>query len=364
MPLTRDDLALWKRRISIDRSAQTQYHDRWRRSIRLFDTTFWDDLKAANSELVEVNYSTTFITTLVSAVFARAPKWRIEAKRPGKFYQFAETMTILMEQFKDEAKLKDLAIRCVVDAACTNIGWMEQGFFQGLKQPIPAPETGTDALGLMRRMKDLLGKLVEEEPAEPAEQGELHQQKRPGQFYLVRRSPWDVLVPEGHYEYDRLPYLIVRERMTWEDFTKNPRYKHQDLMGALGQRSSTRQLDTIKTSQYASSSFYNGKRSQARGDQDLDRPVELYTVWDRRGGGGFSLSESADQAHEDPVDWPYLAEGFPQQPLQFNYVPELPDEQDNFYGFSDIEHILAQVIEKSELRTQQSTIRRRATIKD
>ena len=67
------DLGLWKRRLIADRGAQVVYHDRWRRSIKLFDTTYWDDLKAMNPELVEVNYSTTFVTTLVSAIFTRTP---------------------------------------------------------------------------------------------------------------------------------------------------------------------------------------------------------------------------------------------------------------------------------------------------
>lgn len=362
--MDRDTLHLWKRRLHTDLAAQAQYHARWRQAIRLFDTSYWDELKAANPELVEVNYSTTFITTLVAAVFARAPKWRIEAKRPGKFYQFAETMTVLMEQFKEEAKLKDLAIRCVVDAATCNIGWLELGFFPSVTEPIPTPETGEDTPGMLRRMQGLFQQLTASEPtAEPAQQGELHQQKRPGSFYLVRRSPWDVIIPEGCCDYDRLPYLWVRERMTWEDFTKNPRYKNQDRLGVLAARNSTQKLDRIRTSQYSSESMYNGKQPSGMSSRDPDRLVELYTCWDRRSNQVYTISESSDEAHEEPQDWSYLAEGFPQIPLQFNYVPEIPDDADNFYGFSDLDPIMAQVLEKSDLRTQQSAIRRRAIVK-
>lgn len=361
--MDRDTLLLWKRRLHTDLAAQAVYHPRWTQAIRLFDTSYWDDLKAANPELVEVNYSTTFITTLVSAVFARAPKWRIEAKRPGRFYQFAETMAILMEQFKDEAKLKELAIRCVVDAATCNIGWMEQGFFPDIKQAIPQPETGEDELSTTRRMGQLLKQLTGKSERDPAEQGELHQQKRPGQFYLQRRSPWDVILPEGCYEYDSLPYLWVRERLTWEDFSRNPRYRNQERLGTLASKESTRKLDRIRTSAYASESLYNGKAPSGLRDRDPDRMVELYRCWNRRGQNVFTLSETSDQTHEGPFDWPYLGEGFPQQPLQFNYVPEIPNERDNFYGFSDLDPILAQVMEKSEIRTQQSYIRRRAPVK-
>src|SRR3990167_6343080 len=363
MPLSREDLALWKRRISIDRSAQAQYHDRWRRSIRLFDTTFWDDLKAANPELVEVNYSTTFITTLISAVFARAPKWRIEAKRPGRFYQFAETMSILMEQFKEEAKLKDLAISAVVDAATCNIGWIEQGFYASIAQPLPGPETGEDEQGMMRRMSTLFKQLTGKEEPEPAQQGELHQQKHPGSFYLVRRSPWDVLVPEGFYEYERLPYLIVRERLTWGDFTARPDLINQERMGTLAVRQISRKYDQVRTSPYTAEAVYNPKASSGLRDRDPDRPVEIFTVWDRRGNQVFTISESSDAPPKEPEAWPYFAEGFPQKPLQFNYVPEIPDERDNFYGFSDIDPIFAQVMEKSRIRTQEGVISRRATVK-
>lgn len=363
MPLDKNELMLWRRRIQQDEAAQAEYHPRWRRAIRLFDTSYWDDLVRQNKELVAVNYSTTFITTLVSAVFARAPKWRIEAKRPGKFYRFAETMTVLMEQFKDEAKLKDLAIRCVVDAATCNIGWAELGFFPSVKEAVPQPELGEDEAGLTRRMKQLLTKLVQPELEESAPQGELHQQKQEGQFYLIRRSPWDVLVPTGYYEYEALPYLIVRERMSWGDFKVNPSYKNQDRIGVLAARAVTRGRERIRTSQYGFPSVYNGKRPSSLSERDPDRQIELFHVWDRRGGSVFTISETSDMPHREPSAWPYLAEGFPQIPLQFNYVPEIPDERDNFYGFSDVDPIISQVLEKSDLRTQQSAIRRRAIVK-
>ena len=363
MPLDRDDLLLWQQRINTDRQAQAVYHDRWKKAIRLFDTSYWDELKAANPEMVEVNYATTFITTLVSAVFARAPRWRIEAKRPGRFYKMAETMTVLMEQFKEESKLKELGIKCVVDAATCNIGWIEQGFFASIEQPIPQPETGADAPGMMRRMGQLLQQLTQQKPETPAEQGELHQQKVPGQFYLLRRSPWDVLVPAGCYEYESLPYLIVRERLFWTDFLANPRYQNQEQYGALSNPVYRRKLGDPPVRGADYNPLYNPRRPQRSDSRTPDLAVELFHIWDRRGGGYFTISESCDQPHEDPVDWPYLGEGFPQKPLQFNYVPEIPDEQDNFYGFSDLDPILAQIMEKSDLRTQQSAIRKRAIVK-
>lgn len=363
MPLSADDLALWKRRLQTDRSAQALYHDRWRRAIRLFDTSYWDDFKRRNPEVVEVNYSTTFITTLVAAVFARAPRWRITAKRPGRFYQFANTMQILMEQFKDEAKLKELAIRCVVDVSTCNIAWLELGFFPSVKEPIPKPETGADQPGMLRRMNRLFRQLSGTSEPEPAQQGELHEQKRPGEFYLIRRSPWDVLIPSGHYEYERLPYLIVRERMTWGDFLENPRYVNKDRVGALSLSKVRDQFPQMRTSPYTSEAMFNPKAPASANHQDVDRPFELFTVWDRREQQVFSFSETADATHEPDEDWPYFAEGFPQRPLQFNYVPEIPDEQDNFYGFSDLDPVEPQVLEKSDLRSQEAAIRRRAPIK-
>lgn len=363
MPLSADDLALWKRRLFQDRAAQAPYHPRWKRAIRLFDTSYWDDLKRANPQIVEVNYSTTFITTLVSAVFARAPRWRITAKRPGRFFQFADTMQILLEQFKDEAKLKDLAMRCVVDVSTCNIAWLEAGFFPDVRHPIPEPETGQDEPSRMRRMEQLFRQLTGRKEREPAQQGELHEQKRPGNFYLVRRSPWDVLIPAGHYEYERLPYLTVRERMTFGDFLANPRYQAKDRIGALAMSKVREQFPQMRTSPYTSEAAFNPKAPISPKHQDVDRPFELYTVWDRRENQVFSFSETSDAPHEQPTDWPYFAEGFPQKPLQFNYVPEIPDETDNFYGFSDLDPIEAQVLEKSDLRSQEAAIRRRALVK-
>lgn len=363
MPLDQDDLRLWQRRIHTDRQEQSHYHARWKRAIQLFDTSYWDTLKASNPDLVEVNYSTTFITTLVSAVFARAPRWRIEAHRPGRFYRMAQTMQVLMEQFKEHARLKELGIRCVVDAALCNVGWIEQGFFASLEHPIPKPETGEDAPGMMRRMEQLLERLTGTSEEPPATQGELHQEKRPGQFYLVRRSPWDVLVPAGCYEFESLPYLIVRERLLWGDFITNPRYTHQDRYGALLNPAHRRKIGEEAMRGADPGSVYNLRRPIGQQERDPDRGVELFTVWDRRSNSRFTLSESADVAHEDPMDWPYLGEGFSQKPLQFNYVPEIPDTESNFYGFSDLDPILAQVLEKSDLRSQQSAIRKRSIVK-
>ena len=359
-----DDLALWKRRLSIDRGNQAIYHSRWSRAIRLFDTTYWDDIKVEQPGMVEVNYSTTFITTLVSSLIARAPKWIVKSTRPGRFYHFAETMQVLMDQFKDESMIKKLAVRCVVDTATCNVGWIEQGFFQSVKDPIPSPETGQDEASLTRRMGDLLRSLGGNEKNEPAQQGELQPQKRPGSFYMVRRSPWDVILPAGQYEYESLPYLFVRERMTWGDFFDNPRYINQDRMGTLTIRKTNQKLDEVRTSPFTSVAVFNPKAPSASMRlHDPDRPVEIYTCWDRRENQVFSFSETSDEVHEEPKAWPYFADGFPQKPLQFNYVPEIPDERDNFYGFSDIDPIEAQVLEKSDLRTQQSAIRKRAIVK-
>lgn len=357
-----DSLRLWKRRLSADLAYQERYHERWRRAIKLFDTSYWDDLKRRNPELVEVNYSTTFITTLVSAVFARAPKWRIEAKRPGRFYRFAETMTVLMDGFRDESKLKDICIKTVVDAATCNIGWIEQGFYASAKKPLPSPETGQDEQGTIRRMGALFNKLTGKDDPEPPAVGELYGPKRPGNFYIVRRSPWDVIIPEGFCEYESLPYITIRERMTWGDFIKRPDFKNQDRMGAIGERK-MRKLADMRTSPYNSESMYNPKAPSSASDKDPDRPIEVFTVWDRRENKVFTFSETSDELHKNEDEWPYFAEGFPVKPLQFNYVPDIPDEDSNFYGFSDIEPIEAQVLEKSDLRTQQSVIRKRAIVK-
>lgn len=363
MSMHPDKLALWKRRLSLDLAHQATYHDGWRRAIRLFDTTYWDDLKRMSPGLVEVNYSTTFVTTLVSAVFARAPKWVVKPKRPGRFYQFAETMQILMDQFKDESMLKRLAIRCVVDTVTCNIGWIEQGFFSSINDPIPAPETGQDEGGITRRMDQLLQSLKGKQD-EPAQLGELQPQKRPGNFYMIRRSPWDVIIPAGQYEYESLPYIIVRDRMTWEDFVRNPRYINQESMGTLSVRPTSGRLSEVRTSPFTSGAMFNPKApSASMRTHDPDRPVEVFRVWDRRDNEVFTFSQSSEVEHEEPKEWPYFADGFPVKPLQFNYVPEIPNEKDNFYGFSDIDPIEAQVLEKSDLRTQQSAIRKRAIVK-
>lgn len=363
MALSKEDIRVWIRRYQTDLAAQTIHHERWRRNIRLFDTSYWDDLKATNNEIVPVNYTTTFITTLVSSVFARYPEWKVKAKRPGRFYKHADTMKIFMDQFNEESKFKELAIKCVVDAATCNIGWIEQGYFKSNEEPIAAPEEELDLIG---RMKELLTKAGQDEDTkESAQLGELNQQKRPGSFYLTRRSPWDVIIPEGHFEYESMPYLMVLEHMTFEDFLRNPRYKNQTRVGTVQPSRTDHGLDKIKTSPYGPAAFFNPKAPLAA-KQDMDRPVTLINIWDRRENQVFTISESADKVHEDPVDWPYYGEGFPQKPLQFNYVPEIPGDLDpkhNFYGFADVDPIFAQVLEKSDLRTQQSKIRKRATVK-
>lgn len=362
MALSQEDLQLWKRRYKADCDAQAIYHPRWKRAIRLFDTSFWDEYKAANKEIVEVNYSTTFITTLVSAVFARNPEWRVEAKRPGRFYEFANTMQVLLSQFNHEAKLKELGIRCVVDAATCNIGWIEQGFFPSSSQTIPQPETGQDQPGLIRRMEGLLTQLSGNEVPDSAQQGILEPQQHPGEFFTMRRSPWDVIVPAGCYEYSSMPYLIVRDRMTYGDFLARTDLMNQDRFG-LVMAPQMKKIGETRSSPYPALASYNPKSPGDFYRRNPDVPIELLTVWDRREQQVFTFSEMSDMEHRAPVEWPYFAQGFPQRPLQFNYVPEIPDERDNFYGFSDLDPIEAQVLEKSDLRTHQAKIRRRAMVK-
>lgn len=367
-PLDALELGRWLTRIKDAEQAQATHHPAWKRALALYDMSYWRakgyqaDL---SDQITPVNYTTTFISTLVAATFSRNPKIFVRARRE-RFVRFAETMELLQERDWDENDLKEVLIESLIDALLTNLGWVENGF-QPPDAPFPtreeapaeAPrspgESGTVLESLSAGIRKVFGGgngQASEKP--PVAEGELDERKQRGSFYCLRRSPYDVLLPKGYHSFSALPYLIVRDRLPAEDFLRNPRWQHKDLavFGTPTQAGGAGKLSK------ADFRFPRALNDAAISDRQL---IELFTVWDRRDDRVFTLSRSSPEPHFGPVDWPYYSEGFPLIPLQFNKVPDTPEEA-NAYGFSDVEPIIPQVLEKSNIRTDMVDTRRRASI--
>ena len=354
MPLDIQDYKVWKQRIIAAEQYQAQQHERWKRANDLYSMRYWQDLGFSgrwNDTIVPVNYATTFVTTLVSAIYARNPKIFVRARRP-RFDPFSQTMEVLQDRQWDEAQMKEVMIQVTIDAVLTGIGWLELGFVPTDGDVLPESAATVNGKGLIEKVKQAFGKNRVKDAL--ATQGTLEEAKQRGEFYNIRRSPYDVLVPKGFSSYWNLPYIMLHDRLLVEDFLANPHWQAKDRLGKGSPIKHEATGNKIVGPQYQFGSSSSGTPSD-------EMVVDLYTIWDRRSQSVFTLSKESEEAHRDPEDWPHYAEGFPAIPLIFNRVPNTATDS-NFYPFGDIEPIVAQVLEKAKIRTGQVEHRKRANL--
>jgi len=348
----------WLQRIRRAEDSQGKLHETWRRSLKLYNMQYWKE-QGYNAQLSDqitpVNYTTTFINTLVAATYSRNPKIFVRARSGERYVKFAETMELLQARDWEENDLKEVLISALIDALITNIGWVENGFIPSVTDN-PEPEVAQpEPQGMLDIIQATGNRLLGRQPTPPlAPEGRLDEHQQVGEFFSLRRSPYDVLFPDGFHDYWSMPYLIVRERLRMEDFFNDPRFinKGQAISMVLPE-------SQFKKLSQANFDFRIGLGTSSHvSDQQV---IELFTIWDRRSQSTFTLSKGTVVPHIAPHDWPYFSEGFPLIPLQFNQVPDTPEEA-NAYGFSDVEPITPQVIEKSNIRTDMVDHRRRASI--
>lgn len=353
------DKALWIKRIDRDEAFQAERHDAWKTSRSLYDMTFWRargfSPSMVNETITPVNYIPTFVSTKVSMLYSRNPKIFVRSRRP-RYAPFAQTMEDLLERYWDEQHLKEVLLEIIRDTIIFGIGWAECGYFKTAdtlpervvgdqEQPEDAVKSQVDEF-----LNAVTGRTPKEE-ALPSEEGVLHEQQQPGQFYCLRRSPYDVLWPAGFHSYASLPYIILRDRMRMEDFLQHPGYSHKESVSPtrLPENKPNRLQKVV----------YDIKQT-FRGSPQVDSQViDLYHIWDRRSMEVTTISKKGSDPHAGPDDWPYLTESFPAIPLMFNSLPDHPDHA-NAYPFSDVEPIIPQVLEKSNIRTAMVQHRKRA----
>ena len=349
MALSLQDYRLWRRRIEDCQALQAHQHPRWQSSLNLFSMEYWRSLGYTGSwedEMVPVNYATTFVSTLLAATFARNPKMFVRARSP-RFARFSETMEQVLERHWDEANIKEIFLSVILDAIIFGIGWAECGFLPFTGEALPSPEPSQNGASLF-------GRLFGKSENLPVETGILEEQKQRGEFYCLRRSPYDILVPPGFSDYWSMPYLIVHERLMVEDFFANPTYHAKERIGKGKPIPREENGANLVGPKYT----FGGGHDAEKIDGSV---VDLFTPWDRRSQSVFTISKESDEAHRLPADWPNFSEGFPQMPLLFNRVPNSRLEA-NFYPFGSLEPIFAQILEKSKIRTQGAEHRRRANI--
>lgn len=359
---TVEDHQLWLRRIQLAEQEQVKRHAAWKQSLDLYSMQFWRDHGFTGNLTditIPVNYTTTFVLTKVASIFARNPKIFVRP-RPGhaRYQPFAETMERLIERFWDEADLKEVFLEVVRDAIIFGIGWVECGYVESLDSlpdPLPSPQEDTGMLaGLLQSLQEFVNKPT----PMPSEQGELEDRKQVGEFYCIRRSPYDVLLPAGFHSYSSLPSLILKERLAAEDFLRHPRYKFKD------EALRSYKVPKLSNGKFVTSDYTRpmGPGSfHSRWGVDDTHQVELFHIQDRRSMRWTTISKLSTKPHAGPDPWPHFSEGFSLLPLTFTSIPETPDRA-NAYPFGSIEPIIGQVIEKSNIRQQMSEHRKRANV--
>lgn len=357
---TVEDHQLWLRRITAASQEQQRRHAAWKQSLDLYSMEFWKQQGFAGNltdHTIPVNYTTTFVLTKVASVYARNPKIFVKP-RPGRarFQPFADTMEQLIERFWDEQELKETFLEVVRDTILFGLGWVECGYLKSvdaLPDPVPPPE---EDQGLLSSLMSSIQEFITEPEPHPSEQGILNEHQQVGEFYCIRRSPYDVLWPAGFHSYAALPYLIYRERLLVEDFLRHPRYQHKEQALRSLEAPKSRNGKFV-TSDYSRPMTPGQLHSRwGIGDQ---QSVELYHLLDRRNQEWTTISKGSVEPHAGPDDWPYYAEGFNLLPLMFTSIPDTPEDA-HPYPFSAVEPIIGQVLELSNIRRQMSEHRQRA----
>lgn len=342
--MTKIDIAKWLGRI--DKAEQLLNTKRQERldAIKLYTGTFFGSSFNNTGELSEVNFLYEYVDAAVSALYARNPYIFVRGTNPGRG-SFAETMEKVINYYWRELKMKQKFRSAIVDAILQPPGWIGLGY---------------TFISAERTMK----KNVEEEFPElkdfgkkekvESEEGFLDETRKIDDVFSEHISSWNVLIPDGYHNIRECPYIIVKQKISYEDVMNNPMFKDcKDEILSHGYGT------TSKPKTYTMKSNVNtGTTYSSESDNDSVN-IDLYHVWDRRGMQVFTVCKQYNKDTLFEKEWDYFSEGFPFFPLIFNEVPAT-DEKANAYPLSDAVPMFPQLKELSLISSAMMRHRKRS----
>ena len=352
--MTGYELNIWKGRIDRARGIQQKQHPQWRNSLDLYNCVYFDKtFKGFDFERVDVHFANWYIDTCEALYYFRDPFIFVKPTH-SKYSGFAETQETVINNLWKRLHLKQQFKRVIKSSLLMPPGWIKLGYTAKIGQDV-AKQEEIKQKGIISDIKDaIIGIFKKKEPLTPEEQGELDEYIQEESIFANWIPSWNILMPEGYQLVSQMPYLIEVQDIPKIDFMANPLYKNKDKV-----HSSRYISETDTGDKKIRKPTYNNDGSISS-DTDSDVSIiRLYHVWDRRQQKRFTMSMESSDTHFEAV-WPYDMEGFPYKPLIFD--ESLPsDTESNPYPVNVLQSILPQIIEQSQLRTQMSKWRKRAS---
>ena len=348
--LNADEISSWKGRIQRGEAFQAKNHKAWRDAVDLYNCEFFQKNLGYDPERVEVNFANWYIDNLVALVYFRDPFIFVKS-RNDKYTTFAETMEQVINYHWIEMGLKQENKRAIRSAFMMPPGWVKVGYTAELGQDVAKIDEIKEK-GAIQLLKDAIKGVFSKEKKEltPEEQGHLNYFIKEENIFATWIPSWNIIMPEGYHVIEKMPWICEIEDVNMLDFLANPTYKNKtDLK-------SDRRIEPTNDGGREISKVGYADSDATNEDNDV---IRLYHIWDRRGQRRMTLSMRSNEPHSEGK-WPYDMEGFPYLPLAFD--ESLPtDQTSNPYPPNCLKSIMPQIIEKSNMRTQMTKWRKRAS---
>lgn len=341
-----DDLRTWLGRKERGLSLLNQKQNTWENNIKLYNCTWFNEKYGGiDPERTDVHFANWYITTSVPLYYFRDPFIFIKP-RNDTYGPFADTMEEVINYLWLELGLKQQFKKVILSSLLTPPGWMKLGYTAQFGEDVAKVETIKEK-NLIANVKDaIMGVFKEKKDLTPEEQGNLDLNIKAENIFATWIPSWNILMPPGYHEINKMPWLIEIEDVSMVDFRNNPLYKNKKDAKADKTITDNRGGKKITGPNYENAS---------PNEDDEDSIIRLYHAWDRR--NQKRLTYSASDIHFEGK-WPYDMEGFPYKPLIFEDT--LPtDQESNPYPVDAITPIFPQILEQSNSRTMMTKHRKR-----
>lgn len=351
----------WKAKVKEAEGVQGEMHKEWSIAIDLYNCRYNTGMSPAydpdDSERVDVHFANWYITNLVSLCYFRDP-WIFFKSKTDSYERFCETLEKVVNAEWKRLDLKSQFKDVILSGLLTSPGWLKVGYTAKIGQDEAKDEENKEkeeSKSLMDSIKEIISGKVKKEKEEelPAEKGVLNSNIQEESIFVTWIPSWNVFMPPGYQRFRDMPYIIQSEKMTMMDFLENPDYENKE-----GIRTVYESQQTYGDKMLVKVPFDTSVSPSDSHTSELDT-ITIYHIWDRRTNKRMTLSMMSDEYHREG-DWPYDFDGFPYEECMFEKT--LPTkEKANPYPPNAIRPILPQIIEQSNIRTQMSRWRKRAS---
>lgn len=351
-----DDLELWKSKCNEAMSVQSEMHKEWEDAISLYNCRYQENGATVDTERVEVNFVNWYVTNLVSLCYFRDPYIFFKTETDS-WEKFSQTLEKVVNKEWKRLELKEQFQDGILSGLLTPPGWFKVGYTRKIGQDEAKHEElqeKEETKGLVESIKQAITGIVKEkeESKLPSEKGVLNYNIQEESIFVQWITSWNILVPPGYHRFKDVPYMIQIEKIAMRDFLDDREYKNKDNIQTVYEAQQELPGKRLQRIPYDTSVPPGDSRSELQ-------TITLFHIWDRRSMKRGTLSMMGNDWHKQG-DWPYDFDGFPFEDLMFEKNTPTK-EKTNIYPPNCVRPILPQIKEQSNIRTQMSRWRSRAS---